>query len=87
MPNPKWKPSTDPTAKQLASKIVVNMNINANDVDNRLLAGDVQVDFAGTGVQAAARAKILLNPTLKPQSDDPLTGFGWFVYITRRSRR
>ena len=57
------------------------MNMNPNDVDNRLLAGDAQVDFAGTGVQAAARAKILSNPTLKAQSDDPLTGFGWFFYI------
>jgi peptide/nickel transport system substrate-binding protein len=70
-----------PTVSQLPSKIVVNMNMNPNDVDNRLLAGDAQVDFAGTGVQAAARAKILSNPTLKAQSDDPITGFGWFFYI------
>jgi peptide/nickel transport system substrate-binding protein len=45
-------------------------------VDNRLLAGDAQVDFAGTGVQAAARAKILASPNLKSHADDPLTGFG-----------
>src|SRR6185437_5258740 len=51
------------------------------DKDTRLLAGDAQVDFAGTGVQAAARAKILSNPNLKAQSDDPITGFGWFFYI------
>jgi peptide/nickel transport system substrate-binding protein len=69
-----------PTVSQLPSKIVVNMNMNPNDVDNRLLAGDAQVDFAGTGVQAAARAKILSNPSLKAQSDDPITGFGWFFY-------
>jgi Bacterial extracellular solute-binding proteins, family 5 Middle. len=70
-----------PTVSQLPSKIVVNMNMNPNDVDNRLLAGDAQVDFAGTGVQAAARAKILSNPNLKAQPDDPITGFGWFFYI------
>ena len=81
VPNPQWKASLDPSATQLASKIVVNMTMNPNDVDNRLLAGDAQVDFAGTGVQAAARAKILSNPSLKAQSDDPLTGFGWFFYI------
>ena len=57
------------------------MNMNPNDVDNRLLACDAQVDFAGTGVQAAARAKILANPNLKSHADDPLTGFGWFFYI------
>jgi peptide/nickel transport system substrate-binding protein len=81
VPNPQWNASMFPTVSQLPSKIVVNMNMNPNDVDNRLLAGDAQVDFAGTGVQAAARAKILANPTLKAQSDDPVTGFGWFFYI------
>ncbi len=81
VPNPQWNASLDPSAEQLASKIVVNMNMNPNDVDNRLLAGDAQVDFAGTGVQAPARAKILSNPSLKANADDPLTGFGWFFYI------
>ncbi len=84
VPNTNWSAAEDPTAKQLASKIIVNMNMNPNDVDNRLLAGDAQVDFAGTGVQAAARAKILSNPTYKAESDDPLTGFGWFFYISSK---
>ena len=81
VPNTEWNAAQNPTVSQLPSKIVVNMNMNPNDVDNRLLAGDAQVDFAGTGVQAAARAKILANPTLKAQSDDPITGFGWFFYV------
>jgi peptide/nickel transport system substrate-binding protein len=81
VPNPNWNPASDPTAKQLASKIIVNLNVNANDVDNRLLAGDIQVDQAGTGVQSAGRAKILSSPTLKASSDDSITGFEWFEYI------
>jgi peptide/nickel transport system substrate-binding protein len=81
VPNPNWKASTDPNAKQLASKITMTMNMNANDIDNRLLAGDLQVDAAGTGVQAAARSKILSSPTLKATSDDPLAGFTWFAAI------
>src|SRR6201982_1151555 len=81
VPNPQWKASVFPTVSQLPAKIVVNMNMNPNDVDNRLLAGDAQVDFAGTGVQAAARAKILASPTLKAHADAPLPGFGWFFYI------
>jgi peptide/nickel transport system substrate-binding protein len=81
VPNTQWQASEDPTVSQLPSKIVVNMNMNPNDVDNRLLAGDAQVDFAGTGVQAAARARILANPSTKAHADDPITGFGWFFYI------
>ena len=55
--------------------------MNANDLDNRLLAGDLDVDAAGTGVQAAARAKILSSPTLKASSDNPISGFLWFAYL------
>jgi peptide/nickel transport system substrate-binding protein len=82
--NPNWTPSTDPQVKQLADKIIVNLNANANDIDNRLLAGDIQVDQAGTGVQSAARARILSSQTLKASSDNPITGFMWFEYINTK---
>ncbi|HEX4063005.1 MAG TPA: ABC transporter substrate-binding protein [Streptosporangiaceae bacterium] len=81
VPNPEWNPSWDPQVKQLASKVIVNLNVNANDIDNRLLAGDIQMDQAGSGVQAAGRARILSSPTLKADSDDPVNGFMWFFYI------
>src|SRR5215472_9936519 len=72
VPNPQWQQSWNPQVKQLASKIIVNLNVNANDIDNRLLAGDIQMDQAGSGVQAAARARILSSPSLKANSDDPI---------------
>jgi peptide/nickel transport system substrate-binding protein len=81
VPNKYWNAATDPTAKQLASKIIINLNVNADDLDNRLLAGDIQVDQAGTGVQTPTRARILTNPTLKSESDDPINGFMWFEYL------
>jgi peptide/nickel transport system substrate-binding protein len=84
VPNPNWNPSTNPQVKQLASKIIVNLNVNANDIDNRLLAGDIQVDQAGSGVQAAARARILSSSSLKATSDDPVNGFMWFYYINTK---
>jgi peptide/nickel transport system substrate-binding protein len=81
VPNPNWNPATDPNAKQLASKIIVNLNVNQADIDNRLLAGDIQVDSAGTGLAAAARAQVLANPTKKANSDNPVNGFARFIYI------
>jgi peptide/nickel transport system substrate-binding protein len=84
VPNKYWNPATDPNAKQLASKITVTMNMNPNDVDNRLLAGDLDVDAAGTGVQAAARARILSSPSLKASSDDPIAGFLWYAYLNTK---
>ena len=84
VPNPQWNPSWDPQVAQHASKITVDLNVNANDIDNRLLAGDIQVDQAGSGVQAAARARILSTPSLKSSSDDPVTGFMWFYYVNTK---
>jgi peptide/nickel transport system substrate-binding protein len=84
VPNPQWNPSWDPQVKQLPSKIIVNLNVNANDIDNRLLAGDIQVDQAGTGVQAAARARILSSSSLKANADNPVTGFMYFYYINTK---
>jgi peptide/nickel transport system substrate-binding protein len=81
VPNPEWNPSWDPQVSQLASKIIVNLNVNANDIDNRLISGDIQMDQAGSGVQAAARARILSSPSLTASSDDPVNGFMWFFYL------
>ncbi len=82
--NPEWNPATDPQVQQNPSKIVFNLNVNANDIDNRLLAGDLDVDQAGTGVQTAARAKILSSAALKQNSDDALSGFLWFAYLNTK---
>jgi peptide/nickel transport system substrate-binding protein len=84
VPNPEWNPSWDPGVSQLASKVIVNLNVNPNDIDNRLLAGEIQVDQAGSGVQAAARARILSSSSLMAQTDNPVTGFEWFYYINTK---
>ena len=81
VPNQFWRSSTDPNARQLVSKIVINWNLNANDIDNQLLAGHLDLNAAGTGVQAVARARILSSATLKASSDDPISGFLWFAYL------
>jgi peptide/nickel transport system substrate-binding protein len=84
VPNPNWNPATDPNAKQLASQIIVNLNVNQADIDNRLLHGDIQVDSAGTGLAAAGRAQVLANPTLKANSDNPVNGFARFIYLNTK---
>ncbi len=84
VPNTQWNPATDPNAKQLPSKIVVNLNVNQADVDNRLLAGDIAADAQGTGVAAAAQARILANPNLKANADSAFTGRAWFAYLNTK---
>lgn len=84
VPNPNWNPATDPDAKQLASQIIVNLNVSQADIDNRVIHGDIQVDSAGTGLAAAGRAQVLANPTLKASSDNPVNGFARFIYLNTK---
>jgi peptide/nickel transport system substrate-binding protein len=81
VPNKYWNPATDPQARQLASKIIVNMNVGQPAVDQNLLAGRAQMDIHGLGVQAAARARILASSSLTANSDNPINGLLRFAYI------
>jgi peptide/nickel transport system substrate-binding protein len=82
--NPNWNPATDPQAKQLVSKIVVNMNVNQNTVDQNLIANYADIDTQGLGVQTAAKAKILTTPSLKANADDAINGFLRFAYLNEK---
>lgn len=79
--NPKWDAATDPNRKQRPDKIEVTLKVEANDVDNRLISGAADIDLNGTGVSAAAQAKVLSDPNLKKNADNPLTGFLRYIAI------
>ena len=82
--NPNWSAATDPNRKQLANKFVFNLNVNADTIDNNLIHNFADVDMAGTGVQAAARADILSSPSLKKNADNAFSGFLWLTYINSK---
>jgi peptide/nickel transport system substrate-binding protein len=82
--NPNWNPATDPNAKQLATQIVVNLNVNQADIDNNLIAGNADIDGYGAGVGPAAQARILGSSSLKANADNPVNGFARFVYINTK---
>jgi len=81
--NPSYDPKTDPDSGRLAltEKISVELGLNAADVDNRLIAGDLDVDMAGSGVQAAAQGKILSDPALKAKTDSAVSQRTWFSVL------
>jgi peptide/nickel transport system substrate-binding protein len=80
--NPHWDAATDPQASQLLDKIVVNLNVSQNQIDNNLVSNFADVDMSGTGVQTAAvRDKLITNPTDHADADNPINGFGRFAYI------
>jgi peptide/nickel transport system substrate-binding protein len=79
--NPNWDPKTDPHRAALPDKITVELNANADDIDNRLISGDLDVGVEGTGVQTAAQARILADPTLKTRTDQASLARLWYAAI------
>jgi peptide/nickel transport system substrate-binding protein len=73
--NPNWDKSTDPIRKALPDKIELTITTNAEDLDNRLIAGTADLDTGQTGVQQAGRVQILQDENLKKNADNPVTGF------------
>ncbi|WP_207947127.1 ABC transporter substrate-binding protein [Actinomadura sp. 7K507] len=78
--NPHWDKSTDPIRKALPDKIEIQLKQNGDDIDQRLLAGSLDMDIAGVGVQAAAQPKVLADDQ-KPFVDNPIQGFLRFMSL------
>lgn len=79
--NPNYDPKTDPDSgrKPLVDGIDVALNVNSDDIDNRLLAGDLDVAIEGTGVGASTQGKVLSDPTLKAKADSAEIARLWFT--------
>ncbi|RZU50730.1 peptide/nickel transport system substrate-binding protein [Krasilnikovia cinnamomea] len=82
--NPNWDQSTDTIRKALPDAINLTITTNADDLDSRLIAGTADLDVGQTGVQAAARAKILQDPNLRANADTPITGFIRYAAIGQK---
>jgi peptide/nickel transport system substrate-binding protein len=69
--NKNWDPKTDPNRKALPDGYDVSLNVNADDIDNRVASGDLDVAYATVGVAQAMRGHALTDPTLKARLDNP----------------
>jgi peptide/nickel transport system substrate-binding protein len=79
--NPNWDPANDPNRTALPDTIEVALNVNGDDIDNRLQAGSLDIAVEGTGVQSAAQGKILADPNLKKNADLASLARLWFTVI------
>ena len=79
--NPNWDQASDPIRKALPDRFEVALNVNADDVDNRLLSGDLDIDVVGTGVQPAALGRVVGDPNLKASTDNPFLARLWYASI------
>ncbi|TYC16950.1 ABC transporter substrate-binding protein [Actinomadura syzygii] len=80
--NPNWNPSTDPIRKALPDKVEIQLKQNADDIDQRLIAGSLDMDIAGVGVQSGTQPKVLAADQ-KPYVDNPVQGFLRFMSLNQ----
>ncbi|MBT2385380.1 ABC transporter substrate-binding protein [Streptomyces sp. ISL-11] len=71
--NDKWNKASDPVRKALPDKVSVTLITSADDMDNRLISGNYDVDLNATGMGSAGRQKALKSH--KDNVDNPQTGF------------
>ncbi|WUO23841.1 ABC transporter substrate-binding protein [Streptomyces sp. NBC_00287] len=71
--NENWDAATDPLRKQYPDKIVVKLKVNAETIDQDVMAGKA-IDLGGTGVQAATQAKVVNSSDLKASTDNTFGG-------------
>ncbi|MGW0916040.1 ABC transporter substrate-binding protein [Streptomyces sp. NPDC002784] len=71
--NENWDAKTDPLRKQYPDKIVVKLKVNAETIDQDVMAGKA-IDLGGTGVQAATQAKVVNSSDMKANTDNTFGG-------------
>ncbi|MFD7707778.1 ABC transporter substrate-binding protein [Streptomyces sp. NPDC059785] len=71
--NENWKASSDPIRKAYPDKVSLTLFTNANDMDQRLIAGDYDLDITQTGMSPQGRTTALKEH--KANLDNPVSGF------------
>jgi peptide/nickel transport system substrate-binding protein len=79
--NPNWSQSTDTIRHPLVDKITMTVDTNLQDIDNQLAAGEADANADARGVQAAFQAKILTQPNLKKNADDPVSAYTRYTSV------
>ena len=71
--NTAWKQDSDPVRKAYPDKITIKFFTNANELDQRLIAGDYDIDLAQTGLSPQGRTTALKQH--KGNVDNPVSGY------------
>jgi peptide/nickel transport system substrate-binding protein len=84
--NDQWDPASDPNRKALPDRYEITLGVAADDIDNQIASGDLDVDLAGTGVQSAMLSQVLdeTNP-LHARADNPGSARQWYTSILERT--
>ena len=79
--NDQWDPATDPTRKALPDRIEVQLGVDQNEIDQRLVNGELDVDLGGTGVGPAMKGTLISNEDERHSVDNPQTNTLRYVNV------
>ncbi|WP_171986658.1 MULTISPECIES: ABC transporter substrate-binding protein [Nocardiopsis] len=79
--NDQWDPSTDPTREALPDRIEVELGVDQNEIDQRLVNGGLDVDLAGTGVGPAMKGTLITDENERNSVDNPQSSTLRYVNI------
>ena len=79
--NPNWSAASDPNDPALPDKITVKTDWDPNGLDAAILAGTVDAEYDGGGLQPADVAAVLSNPAKKKYTDNPAANATRYVTI------
>ena len=71
--NKEWDPRTDPARPALPDRVEVDIGIDQNEIDQRLVNGEVDIDLAGVGLGPAMKDPLITDENLRPNVDNPQT--------------
>ncbi|GAB3493439.1 ABC transporter substrate-binding protein [Nocardiopsis coralliicola] len=72
--NEEWDAESDPIRSALPDKVTVEESVEQNEIDQRLMNGELDVDLAGTGLGPAKKGEVLSSEDEKAFVDNPETG-------------
>ena len=80
--NPAW--SSDGVRTALPDRVEVTINTDAATLDQQLLAGQAELNTTGTGLQDQARAKALVDPDVKKNTDSLTSGYLRYIALSTK---
>lgn len=79
--NPHWDRATDPVRPALPDRVELTIGLGLDEMDERLTAGEFDINLEGRGLQHAAQDRLAGDPVLRSRTDNPKTSFLHFVSL------
>jgi peptide/nickel transport system substrate-binding protein len=79
--NEHWDAETDPIRPALPDEVTVQIGIDQDEIDQRLVNGDLDVDLSGVGVGPAMKSSLLTDEDVQANLDNPYSGALRYVNI------